>query len=111
MVLTVALEKEWKVGKIAHVIVQITFDSSYAAGGESLDLSAYMKNIWFLKPLGTEDVVGYCFAHDDTDLATAIALIIALICENTNVADAKLIEASGDLQTLKARVHAFGDAY
>lgn len=109
MVLTVTLEKEWKEGKLAHAIVKITYDNSYLAGGESLDLSAYMKNIWYIDGKVTEDSAGFVIGFDDTDFATCIALC-ELFWTGAGLS-AVLAEVTGDMSAVSARIHAFGDAY
>lgn len=113
MVLTVTLEKEWREDKVAHAILKITFDNSYLTGGESLDLSAYMKNISFIEGISTEDEVGYELAYDDTDFATAVALVLLLWGNNDQGADGPLIDCGSteDCSGVSARIHAFGDAY
>lgn len=110
MPLTITVEHNWREGLIAHAIVKVTFDNSYAAGGESLDLSAQMKSIWYIDGKVTEDDDGYVLGFDDTDFATAIALCLLFQGDYDQGADAPLVEVTGDMSAKSARIHAFGSA-
>jgi hypothetical protein len=93
-------------GKFASQIVDVTFDSSYSAGGESiLPSEVGLKKIYGAVILGVKDTTsaGYHIVWDyDSNK------LIAMIGDSDGVADGPFVEASGNLTTVTVRVKFFG---
>lgn len=86
-----------------QVVKDITFDNSYATGGESLTASDLgLANITFLK---AENKLGYVVTYD-----YANQKLMAFYGDNNNAADGPLVEVPNatDLSTLVCKVYAIG---
>lgn len=91
-------QKKWKDNAgMLHMLIKIRMSSSYATGGDKLDLSGLMRNIRAIIPIMLEDSGGYKLQITDTRWATPKHAdgikIMAFLCNNASGAgDSPLLE-------------------
>ncbi len=67
LTITKVADTEQSLGRLKMVVVDITFDSSYPAGGEAISASeAFMRRIIGVKPVGGNAAAGALGCHWDT---------------------------------------------
>lgn len=109
MPLTITVEHSWREKQRAHAIIKVTFPNPYTVGGETLDLSAQMKEIWNIEGKVTEDADGYVIGFDDTNFGSGGTKVLLFFGDYTEVADGPLIELTAiDTSGVSARLHAIG---
>ncbi len=81
--------------RLAIMVGEIDFDSSYPTGGEALDLSGWIKSLLFIQ---FESMGGYVFRYDHTN-----SKVMAYWGDNDNAAHAVLAEVT-DTTDLSALV-------
>ena len=109
MPLTITVEQSWREKLVAHAIVKITFPNPYTVGGETLDLSAQMKEIWSIVGKVTEDSDGYVIGFDDTNFGSGSTKVKLFFGDYSTSSDGPLIELTAiDTSGVSARLHAIG---
>lgn len=113
MTVTITKEKAWREDSRAFGVFKVTFDDSYPAGGEVIDLSPYFKSIYAVLPVNTEDAPAYVFVPDDTNFLTPATFKMEVFWAGYSVGtDGALVEvtATTDLQAVSVRLYVIGQA-